>query len=202
MVKEKKNKAIASGVVIAFILGILTGYVISAAIQIPEKIKEFDTGENILKNSGFENEIEGNPAYWFIAHIAAENLTMTWDNEESYTGSKSVYIGNTHIYEEMVSNNWAQTINLIPLDTTVELTGWIKTVEAESVVMVIQCWDEKLEMVGFGTTQTKTNINGTTDWTMYTTSVHIPTDTESITVRLVLTGTGQVWFDDVSLVIK
>lgn len=198
MTKEKMKKASAALIVVAFVLGLIIGY-FANGITKTETVYQFEEGQNILKNSGFEDEIEDNPAYWFKAYIAAENLTMTWDDEISHNGSKSVHIENTHIYDESVSNNWAQTINLIPLDRTVELTGWVKTIEAESVVMVIQCWNENREMVAFGTTQTTTNITGTTDWTMYTASVNIPKDTESIIVRLALTGTGQVWFDDVSL---
>ena len=57
-------------------------------------------------------------------------------------------------------------------------------------------------MVGFGSTQSTINITGTTDWQQYTASVRVPNDTQSIIVRLVLTGKGQVWFDDVTLVIK
>ncbi len=57
-------------------------------------------------------------------------------------------------------------------------------------------------MVGFGTTQYEQNISGTNDWGYYNTLVTVPENTESIIVRLVLTGTGQVWFDDVTLVIK
>jgi len=201
MAKEKMKKASAVLIVVAFVLGLIIGY-FANDITKTETVYQFEEGDNILKNSGFENEIEDNPAYWFRAYIPADNLTMTWDEETSYTGSKCIYIESTHIYDETVCNNWAQTINLIPLDRTVELTGWVKTIEAESVVMVIQCWDENREMVGFGSTQAKTNITGTTDWNMYTASVHIPIETESIIVRLALTGTGQVWFDDVTLVIK
>jgi len=68
--------------------------------------------------------------------------------------------------------------------------------------MVIQCWDENSNLVGFGTTQSETNITGTNDWTQYTASVKVPAETESIIIRLTLTGTGQVWFDDVTLVVK
>jgi len=37
---------------------------------------------------------------------------------------------------------------------------------------------------------------------MYKASVNVPGDTDRIIVRLVLTGTGQVWFDDVQLTVK
>jgi hypothetical protein len=199
MEKENMKKTSVLLVTIAFVLGLILGYGIN---EITKSEYQFATGENILQNSDFESEIENLPVYWFKAHIPADNLTMELDNSVSYSGSRSVSISNTNIYDEEVSNNWAQTIDNVPIDKTVELTGWLRTVDAESVVMVIQCWDENDEMVGFGTTQTEGNITGSSDWTQYTASVNIPSETEKIIVRLALTGTGQVWFDDVTLVIK
>jgi hypothetical protein len=37
---------------------------------------------------------------------------------------------------------------------------------------------------------------------MYKASLNIPENTDKIIVRLVLAGTGQVWFDDVKLELK
>ena len=96
--------------------------------------------------------------------IHADNLTMYWDSEEAYNGSRSVSINNSHVYDEVVCNNWAQTINTVPLDRIIELYGRVKTIDAESVVMVIQCWDKNYNLVGFGSTQSETNITGTNDW--------------------------------------
>ena len=171
-------------------------------MQTPQKQYKFETGENILLNSGFENEVEGEPANWYKAIIAADNLTLPWDTEEAYSGSRGVSINNTHIYDEVVVNNWAQSINLVPISRDIKLTGWVKTINAESVVMVIQCWDQNANLVGFGSTQYVDNINGTNDWAQYKASVRVPADTEFIVVRLALTGIGQVWFDDVTLVVK
>ena len=200
MKKEMKGTLVIS-VVISFILGLTAGYIVFSSAETADSI-EFIAGENILYNSDFESEIESEPAYWYKAMIEADNLSLSWDDEEYYSGSRSVCISNTHEYEEVVCNNWAQTINQVPIDRIVEITGWIKTIDAESVVMVIQCWDENHNMVGFGSTQSTINITGTTDWQQYTASVRVPNDTQSIIVRLVLTGKGQVWFDDVTLVIK
>lgn len=199
--EKSKKTSVVLIVVIAFTLGAIIGYYANNTTETKERF-QFETGENILLNSGFEKEVEGDPAYWYKAIIPVDNLTVAWDNGELYSGSRSVSINNTHVYEEEVCNNWAQTINIVPLDRYVELTGWVKTIDAESVVMVIQCWNENSDLVGFGSTQSVDNINGTNDWAQYTASVTVPADTESIIVRLVLTGIGQVWFDDVTLVVK
>ena len=201
MGNEKSKKTSVVLITIAFILGLILGYVVGNITETKERY-QFETDENILLNSGFEDEIENSPAYWYKAMIPADNLTMYWDSEVAYSGSRSVSINNTHIYDEVVCNNWAQTINIVPLDRIIELSGRVKTIDAESVVMVIQCWDENYNLVGFGSTQFEINITGTNNWTQYTASVKVPTETESIIVRLALNGTGQVWFDDVTLLVK
>jgi len=207
MKKEKMNKASVVVIAIAFILGLVIGYAISNTNEAPEKTRQFQTGENILQNSGFESEIEGEPANWFKAYIPEDDITMAWDDETTYSESKSASIhkiSNTDINNELVNNNWAQDIHIIPIGRDIELSGYIKTVDVgdDSVVMVIQCWDENFNIVGFATTQGIYNISGTTDWTQYITSLKVPEETHQITIRLVLVGTGQVWFDDVALVIK
>ena len=163
---------------------------------------QFESGENLLYNSDFESEINGEPAHWYKAWIPVDNLTMSWDNTVKYGGNRSVSISNTHDYEETVVNNWAQTITQVPINQVVELSGWVKTIDSEGVAMIMQCWDEDNNQIGFGSTQYTTNITGTTDWQMYKASLNIPKNTDRITVRLLLAGTGQVWFDDVQLEVK
>ncbi len=159
-------------------------------------------GENILLNSGFELGINNKPFFWYQAVVPNDNLTMLWDTTIFYNGSYSVGINNTHIYENDTCNNWAQRIYKVPIGRNIELIGWVKTIESEDVAMVIQCWDNKNTIIGFGTTETSGSINGTNDWKEYNASVFVPYNTTRIIVRLVLCGTGQVWFDDVKLIIK
>lgn len=156
------------------------------------------TGENMLKNSGFENETSGSPLHWNKAWIPNENLIMYLDDEIRYNGSKSISIKNTHVYDEIVYNNWRQSVEQIPKGQTLTLSCWIKTTDAEDVDLFIQLIDNDNKMIDVGATQS--TITGTTDWQMYTASIMVSDETEKINVRLGLTGTGQVWFDDVKLV--
>jgi hypothetical protein len=197
---EKKRKKAGVAIIIAFVIGLILGYVTNEMINTKDRTY-FKSGLSIIYNSGFEEGADS-PEYWVKAWIPVDNLTMTIDDEIVYNGNKSVSINNTHIYDEVVSNNWYQTAGVVPKNQRIELSGWIKTIDAESVVMVIRCEDKDNELVGFATTQTKSEINGTTDWGKHTTSLIVPSDTEQIRVLLALTGTGQVWFDDVTLVVK
>ena len=89
----------------------------------------------------------------------------------------------------------------VPASQDIELSGWIKTIDAENVLMIIQCLYENGNMVGYRSTQQTTNIPGTADWQLYNVSINVPNETDKIIVMLVLEGTGQVWFDDVQLVV-
>jgi hypothetical protein len=162
-----------------------------------------ERGENILGNSGFEFGSSEGPSNWFKAISPNEDLTMIWDSTVFYNGSYSASIHNNHIYEETVHNNWYQGIEEIPKGRLLELNGWIKTLDAESVSMMIECIDEEYNQIGFASTITSYGIiNGTTEWTNYNTNIFVPLSTVKIGVRLILTGTGQVWFDDVELIVK
>jgi len=127
---------------------------------------------------------------------------MGWDNNVFYNGRYSVGINNSLIYENDTCNNWAQSIGEIPIGRTLKLSGWIKTIESEDVLMIIQCLDKVWNFVGFGTTETANKINGTNDWRMYNASVFVSLNTKLIVVRLSLCGIGKVWFDDVKLIVK
>jgi hypothetical protein len=159
-------------------------------------------GENFLLNSDFEKGISDMPLFWFKADRPAENLSMFWDNTTFYNGSKSVCIINYHNYINDTCNNWAQVTTKIPIGRIIEISGWIKTIDAEAVGMVIQCWDKNNTIVGFGSTEKYNLINGTNDWDFYNASVFVPFQTRKIIVRLFLCGTGEVWFDDVILFVK
>lgn len=200
MPEQKRKKAGVTIIIIAFVLGLIFGYVANEMINTRDQTY-YESGLKIIYNSGFEDGADS-PEYWVKASIPVDNLTMTIDNEVVHSGNRSVSINNTHIYDEIVSNNWYQTAGVVPKNQRIELSGWIKTLDAESVVMVIRCEDKNDELVGFATTQTKLEINGTNEWMKHTTSLIVPSDTEQIRVLLALTGTGQVWFDDVTLVVK
>lgn len=150
---------------------------------------------NLLKNSGFEEGTGDAPLYWYKAMVPTIGLELSWDSEEKHRGNHSVSISNTHTYPT-VSNNWAQDIENIPIGEDLELEGWIKMIDAESVNICIQCWSEDSEMLAFESTQT---LSGTKDWKKYDASITVPSGTTTITVRASLTGTGQVWFDDITL---
>ena len=77
MRKEYRTINVLILIVVAFIAGAVVGYYVYDLINTEDKY-QFNTGDNILLNSGFENELGDNPAFWFKAIIPADGLVLNW----------------------------------------------------------------------------------------------------------------------------
>ena len=153
---------------------------------------------NVLFNGGVEEGKADLPSLWSKACIPAEGLKMYRDTETVHSGKYSLTISNTHKYEKTVCNNWAQNLQKVSAGSVIKVSAYIKAEEADSVNVCIQCWAlESGKMLAF----TSTNIlRGDSNWVfLESPPVLVPASTARITVRAVLTGTGKVWFDDISI---
>lgn len=154
---------------------------------------------NFLINPGAETGKDDLPSSWFKACVPADGLQMYRDTANVHSGKYSLAIANAHKYEQTVSNNWAQNIQTVPIGNAVKVNAYIKTENADSVNVCIQCWGlgDTEKMLAF----TSTNIlTGDNNWALHESPpVLVPVGTVKITVRAVLTGTGKVWFDDINV---
>lgn len=154
---------------------------------------------DFLNNPGAEAGKDDLPSSWFKACIPAEGLKMYRDTENVHSGKYSFAIANTHKYDQTVSNNWAQNIQNVPVGNLIKVSAYTKTENADSVNVCIQCWGlgDSEKMLAF----TSTNIlRGNNNWVLLESPpVLVPVGTVKITVRAVLTGTGNVWFDDINV---
>jgi hypothetical protein len=141
---------------------------------------------------------EPEPSGWFKIMIPAEGLVMSWEDSISHTGKRCVSISNKHLYDEPVYNNWLQNIEFAHKEKKIELSGWIKTenVTGEGASLMVLCGGENYTTLAINATK---GVDGTTDWTLYSASIIVPTETTNLWVRAGLTGTGKVWFDDLQL---
>jgi hypothetical protein len=153
---------------------------------------------NVLLNGGVEEGKTKLPSLWSKACVPAEGLNLYRDTENVHSGKYSLAISNTHKYERTVCNNWAQNLQNVFSGSVINVSAYIKTEAADSVNVCIQCWAlESGKMLAF----TSTNIlRGDSNWVfLESPPVLVPAGTVRITVRAVLTGTGKVWFDDISI---
>lgn len=153
--------------------------------------------DEFITNSDVEAGQDAEPEGWSRARIPAEGLRMHRSNEQSQSGDWSLEIDNRHDYGRRVSNNWFQKIARQSAGTTIQLTASIRTSDASSCNVCIQCWSSQRKLIGFVSTRI---VRGTLEWTeIKSEPLVIPHDTKEIIVRAALTGTGRVWFDNIRL---
>lgn len=160
-----------------------------------------DGGKDLLLNPGAEQGKGDLPSVWFAAQVPAEGLRMWRASDQAHSGKACLAISNQHHYKQAVCNNWAQTVQEVPVGEAVQLSAYIKTQDADAVNVCVQCWDQGGEkMLAFGSTPVFRGDQK--EWLLVrTVPITVPPKTAVIIVRAVLTGRGKAWFDDLSLVV-
>lgn len=155
---------------------------------------------NLLSNGGAEEPAKTDTTLpgWFPAVVPAAELRWFVDGNHSRSGNACLAISNQHQYDQIVCNNWAQKIDPVPIGKTVRLSGYIRTDEAATVNICVQCWTAGEEqLIGFSSTPV---FHGTHGWTLAEAAeLLVPPNTKLMFVRAALTGKGNAYFDDVSL---
>jgi hypothetical protein len=93
---------------------------------------------------------------------------------------------------------WVQQVKDVPRDTPLRLSGYIKSEGDVEAHIMIQAFgpDSGPPLAITGTEPLK----GRHDWTLSRSdAITIPRDAKSVIVRLVLSGKGKAWFDDIAL---
>ena len=82
---------------------------------------------------------------------------------------------------------------------TVKMTGYVKSNKVKSWAGLWMRVDfYTAQVLAFDNMQNR-GIKGTTDWMKYEVVLFVPTDATSISYGVLLDGTGQIWFKDVTL---
>ena len=85
------------------------------------------------------------------------------------------------------------------LGKTVKMSGFVKTEKVKSWAGLWMRVDfYTAQVLAFDNMQNR-GIKGTTDWTKYEVVLFVPQEATSISYGVLLDGTGQIWFKDVSL---
>lgn len=171
--------------IISLILGII---LICGCITPEEKT-------DLIKNGGFESVLNGQPSFWETVTIDGQNWVFSVDNVVKHSGDTSVSIeGN---------GNWAYWMQhfegeAVPTGREVTVSGYIKT-EGVDQRAEIEIWC--VDSDGDPTEAVTAPISGTKDWTFVTASQRIPEDAVRMDINLFIWGPGNVWFDDVQLLV-
>ena len=78
------------------------------------------------------------------------------------------------------------------------LSGWLKTENAADAGLWMRLDGDRGRMLGFDNMMPRA-VKGTTDWKRYEVVLDVPPETVNILFGTLLSGTGQVWVDDIVL---
>jgi hypothetical protein len=158
-----------------------------------------DAGSNLLANPGFE-EISGEkPARWELFVAPLEGASGRLDNA-AFAGRYSVMLHTPTPYAKDPANNWSQNVIGEFGGKAMHVGGYVKTTEATEAAIWLQCWRKKPWGVTASiSTSANAPMYGNRDWEYVEATLDVPGDTDFLTVRCVLKGTGTAWFDDIEL---
>lgn len=156
------------------------------------------SSENLIKNPGFEEQINKTPAYWFLFVKPQEGSFGEIDNTTFHSGENSALLNNTINYSREPMNNWSQRIFLKSNNNqNLCLEGWIKSQDVSRSYILLQFWKQTpAQLLESKTTEI---ISGTNEWEKVSLEIPITKGTDFIMLRCVIEGVGSVWFDDISL---
>jgi len=84
------------------------------------------------------------------------------------------------------------------LGKRVKMTGYIKSQDVSDWAgMWFRIDSKEAKLLGFDNMENRP-IKGTTDWTKYEIVLDVPAESATLNFGVLLSGTGKVWFDDVS----
>lgn len=138
---------------------------------------------------------KGYPTGWIVGDMSAHG-SGRWlvDRTHRHSGAYSLSIQASG--KSMVSKTWGQRIRVKP-GSRLLLSAFIRTQDVQGGATITIAFQDPLGGPAGGANIPI--INGTNDWKKHAIVVDIPKKVQQIQLGLNLLGTGQVWFDDVTL---
>lgn len=168
-----------------------------------KKLSEVKTRKQKFKealNFDFEKTTpnEKLPDNWFQW---GEGYNLKIDSIEKHSGKYAVLIEHEGERDEKYFGCVAQSIPSNYEGNEIELKAYMKLKNvADRPIGLMLRLDGTSGVLEFNNMQQK-NIQGTTDWTLYSVKLPYPEDTKTIYIGALLSGTGQLWVDDFQLLI-
>ncbi len=167
------------------------------ADKIKNSTNDVEFTRNILLNASFEYP---DFIHWHKANDFFPNIILSYSSEEQKDGRSSFFISSNEMFfdrGEPVSIFIYQQIENVPLDKKLIFNSYIKTENADGAFISIELYDKNDSLL----TVTNTDlIEGTTDWTHYTTWIRTQNENiKYLLIKCALEGKGKAWFDKLEL---
>jgi len=159
----------------------------------------FQAEGGLVANRGFEDSAGGLPVRWNAFVMPQEGAVGKLDRNP-LSGEYAAMLHTPLPYDKEPTNNWSQNIIAELSGKKLRLSGHIKTREATEAAIWVQCWQKRpLRLLKLVNSSTDAPMYGTREWEEVTAEFTVPANTDFLTLRCVLLGTGTAWFDDIDL---
>lgn len=140
---------------------------------------------------------EDAPSGWFRAGSNATNYRTGVDHNAMREGVPSAYLAS--VTRGNGFGTLMQTIDAANYEgKRIRLRGWVKAEDAGDWAGLWMRVDQGQRMVAFDNMENR-KITGTRPWSPCDVVLDVPADATSISFGILLSGTGKVWLNDVSL---
>lgn len=166
------------------------------------------SGENLLRDSGFESGGIATPWRKFWNPKRAFGVVCLFDRSEAYEGRASALVTNLKPFAADPAG-WCQEVNRVVPGSTLLLTGAIRTRAVRgNAYLRLECWGHRTLLNGEGDAKEEVLASATTEawwlsddtpWTPVSISLRAPEGTTKVIVFCTLSGRGAAWFDAVRL---
>mgnify|MGYP000939922428 CR=1 FL=1 len=137
---------------------------------------------------------------WIITGTAPEKYQVSMDHKIYNTGTKSATLKS--IADEFEVSEFATIMQQFNAknftDKRVRFSGFVKALEVEGWCGLWMRIDNALGTVLKLDNMQSRSITGTTEWNHYSCVLDVPKDGAIINIGILLSGKGQVWFDNAS----
>lgn len=148
-------------------------------------------------NSQIPQQTEHAPNGWSLAGSNPTNYRTGIDRADERGGLPSAYLasrgngkGFGTLMQSISAANYA--------GKRIRLRGWVKSTDVIEWAGLWMRVDKERETLAFDNMQDRA-IKGAQPWNMYDVVLDVPADATSISFGVLLTGSGEVWMNDVSL---
>jgi len=139
------------------------------------------------------------PKGWFAAGSHPREYEMTLDREVTHGGKGSASLKSN----VPKASGFVTLMQTFKADTyrgqRVRLSGYVRSQDVKDWAgLWLRVDGLKGEVLGFDNMQDRA-VKGNTDWTRYEIVLDVPEASQQIAFGLLLSGTGQVWLDDMKM---
>ena len=137
------------------------------------------------------------PTGWFIAGSKPTNYDAGVDQAAVNNGQPSAFLRSTVLNTEGFGTLMQSISATDYVGKRVRLRAWVKSQDVADWAGVWMRVDKEQTAVAFDNMQNRA-IKGTQSWRMYDVVLDVPPDATGISFGVLLSGTGEVWINDLS----